>query len=275
MLLQTPSLRHQPGDGLMDDEPPQVKAPDWMVPGASSLGARRPPLLEDDEVHVWRAALDLQASQVPNLQRNLSEDERVRVRRFHFQKDRYRFIVARGLLRVILAHYLDAKPAQLRFCYGAHGKPRLALSEAEELHFSVSHSQGLALFAVTRGQQVGVDLEAIRPHPGNEDVAEQFFTLRETAILRALPPDARQEAFFAFWTRKEAYAKARGEGLTIPLNRFDVSFPSGHPATLVGAGGHPQEASLRSLRDVNPGAGFAAALAIEGPDLKLKCWEWS
>jgi 4'-phosphopantetheinyl transferase len=217
--------------------------------------------------------LDLQVSQVLNLQRSLSEDELARVQRLHFQKDRDRFIVARGLLRIFLAHYLGAQPAQLRFCYGLCGKPRLAMSGAEGLRFSVSHSQGLALFAVTSGRQVGIDLEAIRPHPANEDVAEKFFTLRELALLRALPQDARQEAFFAFWTRKEAYAKAGGEGLTIPLKHLDVSFLSGEPTILLGTRGHPQEASRWSIRDLKPGAGFAGAIAVEGRDWKLECWE--
>lgn len=231
--------------------------------------------LGSDEVHVWCAALDLEASSVRNLQRTLSADERARAERFYFCKDRERFIVARGLLRVILGCYLDMEPGQLRFCYRPHGKPTLAKgSGMGELRFNLSHSHGFALYAIARGREVGVDLERLRPHLEDEQIAERFFSPREIAALRALPPNMRLEAFFNCWTRKEAFIKARGEGLTLPLDQFDVSLAPGEPAAFLSINGDRQEASRWLLQGLAPGPSYVAALAVEGHDLRIKCWQW-
>ena len=232
-------------------------------------------MLESDEVHVWRAALDLKASHVQSLQRTLSADERVRAERFYFPQDRGHFIVARGLLRAILGRYLDMEPGQLRFCYSSYGKPALAReSSGDALRFNLSHSHGLALYAVTRGRELGVDLEYLHPHLAYEQLAERFFSPREVTVLRALPTNTQQEAFFNCWTGKEAYIKARGEGLTLRLDQFDVSLAPGEPVALLSTNGDPQEASRWLLQKLAPGSGYIAALAVEGHDWRLKCWQW-
>lgn len=231
--------------------------------------------LKDKEVHVWRAVLDVEASRIQSLQQSLSTDEWERARRFHFQKDRDHFIAARGLLRVILGLYLSKEPDQLQFCYGPYGKPSLTQEfGGDTLRFNLSHSYGLALFAITRGRELGVDLEQLRSQVTNIQIAERFFSPREVAALRALPINLQQEAFFTCWTCKEAYLKARGEGLTHPLDQFDVSFTPGEPARLLNTYKDPQEASRWSLYKLNPGPGYAAALAVEGHNWKLKCWQW-
>ncbi len=231
--------------------------------------------LGSDEVHVWRVALDLGASGVQNLEQTLSEDERTRAERFYFHKDREHFIVARGLLRVILGCYLDMEPGQLKFCYGPHGKPTLAeRSGMGVLRFNVSHSNGIALYAITRGREVGVDVERLRPDLEDEHIARRFFSSREIVALRAVPANIRLEAFFNCWTRKEAYIKARGEGLTLPLDRFDVSLAPGEPAALLSINGDRQEASRWLLQSLAPGPGYVAALAVEGHELRIKCWQW-
>ncbi len=231
--------------------------------------------LGSDEVHVWRAALDLGASGLQNLEHALSADERARAERFCFWKDRERFIVARGLLRVILGSYLEMEPGQLRFCYGPHGKPTLAEgSGVDAFCFNLSHSQAVALYAITRHREVGVDLERLRPDLEGEQTAERLFSPREIAVLRALPPNLRLEAFFTCWTRKEAYIKARGGGLTLPLDRFDVSLAPGEPAALLSINGDRQEASRWLLQSLAPAPGYLAALAVEGHDLRIKCWQW-
>lgn len=182
----------------------------WRLPPKSlALGI--------DEVHVWRAALDGAASHLQSLWQTLSLDERGRAERFHFRRDHDSFVVARGMLRIILGRYLNAEPDRLRFRYSHYGKPTLAGEFDEEaLCFNLSHSDRLALYAITRGRKIGVDLERIRPDFADEQIAEQFFASGEVAALRALPLHAQQEAFFNCWTRKEAFIKARGEGLSLP-----------------------------------------------------------
>ncbi|MGC2161779.1 MAG: 4'-phosphopantetheinyl transferase superfamily protein [Silvibacterium sp.] len=229
-----------------------------------------------DEVHVWRAALDQQTpSQIQSFLHNLSADEQARARRFHFQRDRKRFIVARGVLRAILADYLNKAPEGLSFRYSSHGKPSLAEeSDRDGTRFSVSHSQEVALYAVSRGREVGIDLEHIRFDMAVLEIAERFFSRREVATLRALPTDMQQQAFFYYWTRKEAYIKARGEGLSLPLDQFDVSVAPGEPATVLGNQRDPSEASRWSLQELVPAPGYVAALAVEGHGWRLANWQW-
>jgi 4'-phosphopantetheinyl transferase len=232
-------------------------------------------VLGSAEVHVWRASLYLEASYIQSLQQILAADELARAGRFYFQKDREHFIVARGLLRIILGRYLDMEPSQLRFCYNHHGKPALDRKlGGDGCSFNLSHSHGLALYAVTRGRKIGVDLERIRPDLADEHIAEQFFSPLEIAALRALHTNIQKEAFFNCWTRKEAYIKAKGKGLSLPLNQFEVSLVPGEPAALFSTNGDPQEAFRWSLQELVPGSNFVAALAVEGHDWQLKCWQW-
>jgi 4'-phosphopantetheinyl transferase len=227
-------------------------------------------------VHIWRARLDQSEACVQRLRQTLSADELARARRFRFQRDRKHFIAGRGLLRLILARYLDLEPSQLRFRYGPHGKPSLVtMSPLETPNFNASDSGGLALYAVTRGRKVGIDLEQIRTDCPCEQIAEQFFSSREKAMLQDLQTEqAKRKAFFGCWTRKEAYIKARGEGLSLPLDQFDVSLAPGEPAKLLEMRGDPLEASRWSLHELYPGPGYAAALAVEGHGVRLACWEW-
>jgi 4'-phosphopantetheinyl transferase len=218
--------------------------------------------------------LNLPASQIHRLRHTLAADELERAERFHFEKDRQHFIAGRGLLRLILGHYLDTTPSQLRFHYSDYGKPALVLSPRQApLNFNVSHSYGLALYAVTLGREVGLDVEKIRSDLEYEEIAERFFSPRESAVLLRLPTEVKPRAFFNCWTRKEAYIKARGEGLSLPLDQFDVSLAPGEPARLLDVRGDPQEASRWSLQALKPVSGYVAALAVEGSDWHLKCWQ--
>jgi 4'-phosphopantetheinyl transferase len=202
--------------------------------------------------------------------------ENERAARFHFQKDRERFMIARGALRVILGRYLNMEPSQVQFSYGPHGKPALAGECAvDALCFNASHSHELVLCAVTRGSNIGVDVEHVRTGMDAEEIAERFFSSQEIATLRSLPPERKQEAFFACWTRKEAYIKARGDGLGIPLDSFSVSFSPGEPAALLGVQGHPEETSRWSLWELNPDPSYAAALAVEGRKRRLRFWQFA
>lgn len=234
------------------------------------------PALAADEVHVWRIALERPIEEVQELQNLLASEEKSRADRFRFEKDRRRFVVVRGLLRVILARYLDLEPSQLRFVYSDYGKPALAPApDTSGLSFNLSHAHELALVAVTRDRHVGIDLEYMRPIPEVEQIAERFFSPQENEILRTFDDSEKLKAFYQFWTCKEAYIKARGEGLSIPLDRFQVVPRPGQAAPVLSVEGDPQEASRWSMRELMPGTCYVAALAVEGKGWRLAQWHYS
>ena len=241
----------------------------WGFPPATII-------LGSDEVHVWQATLDEPPSQIESFLHTLAADEQMRAERFYFQKDREHFITAHGVLRVILSLYLNRAPKCLSFRYSSHGKPALVQESGEDaLRFNMSHSHGVALYAVARGREVGIDLEFIRRDLEVEQIAERFFSRQEIATLRALPADLRRDAFFLCWTRKEAYIKARGEGLSLPLDQFDVSLIPGEPAALLSTRPDSDEALRWSLQELPLASGYMAALAVEGRGWSLSCWEWA
>jgi 4'-phosphopantetheinyl transferase len=212
---------------------------------------------------------------VQQLAQTLSEEEHRKAKCFHFEQDRKRFIVGRGVLRTILGLYLGVEPSLLRFCYNSHGKPYLAdRFGGGALQFNLSHSHELALYAFTRGREIGVDLEYIRYIPDAEQIAASFFSARENTVLHTLPTSQKQETFFNCWTRKEAYIKAIGNGLAQPLDKFDVSLAPGEPARLLSVDGAPEEASRWSLKALTPAPGYVAALAVEGHNWSLTYWQF-
>jgi 4'-phosphopantetheinyl transferase len=254
----------------MEPEVPQPRL------GFHWLAAKAPVAIRSDQVDVWRAHLDVGHSHTGELEQFLSQDELARAKRFYVERDRNRFVVARGLLRSILGRYLDIEPSHIEFIYGPYGKPSLADEFAVQgIRFNLSHSDGLALYAIACGREVGVDVERLRlDFPGRE-IAERFFSPREVAMLFALPSNRQPEAFFNCWTRKEAYIKARGEGLSVPLSDFDVSLAPGEPARLLYTSAGPNETSRWTLRELNLyETDFVAAVAVEGHDWRLKCWSW-
>lgn len=217
----------------------------------------------------------MSSQRVESLRRILTEDERRRADGFCFEEDRERFIAARGILRILLGRYLNLEPGRLNFCYGSHGKPALAEKSGEDtLSFNVSHSHRLALFALARGREVGVDVEYVRSDLELAEIAARFFSPQEAATLRSLPAEMRMEAFFACWTRKEAYIKARSEGLSLALDGFSVSLVPGEPAMLLNTREDPSEAARWTLRELKPGPGYAAALAAKGHGWRLVCRHW-
>ena len=248
-------------------EPAGEAASQWRAPPAD-------PTLAGDDVHVWRAPLDLPPARVAELRRALSDDEAQRADRLRFDHLRAHAVVSRGLLRTILSRYLRLAPHQLVFRANAFGKPALASPDtAGELHFSVAHSGGLVLYAFARAHPVGVDLEQIRADLDYELIAATVFSAQERAVLRALPQELQGAAFFACWARKEAYIKAHGAGLSLPLDRFTVAFAPGQPARLLSSD-HDDPARW-SLRALEPGPGYAGALAVRGHGWRLTCWQWS
>ena len=231
--------------------------------------------LAASDVHVWLASLDQTAAYVEQLAETLTADERTRVARFYFERDRHDFIVARGLLRTILAHYLNTAPRDIRFHLGHAGKPSIQPApQPPGIRFNLSHSGRLVLYAIARQWEVGVDIEYMSPLRDLESIAAHVFSRREQAVLHALPEEVKRQAFYACWTRKEAYIKANGDGLARGLDQFDVSLAPGEAAQLVNVEWDPGEASRWSLQDLPLIPGYAAALAIEGKEWRLSCWEW-
>jgi 4'-phosphopantetheinyl transferase len=214
-----------------------------------------------DEVHVWRIELDCAATGAAALRATLSLDEEQRAARFRSPELCARWTVARGALRCILATYARCEPNVLMFRTGPHGKPALA-SPVEDISFNLSHTDGLALVAVAGSGRVGIDAEAVRSTIEIEDLSRRFFAPAEAAEILALSPDARLAAFFTCWTRKEAFVKALGGGLSVPLERFQVSVRSDEPARVLWVDG--EESDRWSLLDVGE-PGVAAALVVEGP----------
>jgi 4'-phosphopantetheinyl transferase len=223
-------------------------------------------ILPRDEVHIWLVRLN-STSQMHRWERLLSSEERDRAGRFRFLKDRNRFILARGSLRSLLGSYLRCKPENVRFAYGALGKPAVdGQSGALGLRFNLSHSKDLLLIAFARRREVGVDIEWIRAGADHENIAEYLFSPREVASLRSLPLTLQRESFFNSWTCKEAYAKALGTGLSERLVQFEVSLLRREPAPPL----NPGSASRWSIYTLAPPLGYAAALVVEGYDWRLK-----
>ena len=217
--------------------------PNWPA------GPEQPRLLPG-EIHIWRAPLT-NAARFAAAEAVISRDESLKAGRFAFAPDRDRFIAAHGALRMVLADYLAADPCDLEFQIGSSGKPAL-VQTFTDLRFNLSHSGDLALIAVTRGRDVGVDVELVQEDIAFEQIVEHYFDPAEAWSLRTAPPAARVARFFDLWTRKEACLKAEGSSL----------------------GGNPRLDRFR-VRNLCPAQGYAGAIACEGEDWELACWDWS
>jgi 4'-phosphopantetheinyl transferase len=226
------------------------------------------PALAEDEVHVWCGALEGRAD-TSGLLPALSEEERERLGRFRSRQAGNQFAVGRGLLRALLGRYLGVPPHWLTFRQGPQGKP--ALADPDALFFNASHSHGLALYAVTRLAEVGVDVEQVRPFANDLALAQRFFCSAESRALAALPETARVEAFFRLWTCKEAYLKACGTGLAHGLERVEMGV-SPAPPRILRIDGQEAPAARWSLEALTPVPGYVGALALEAHGYRLRCW---
>ena len=231
----------------------------WTEPPSS-------PSLETGTVHVWRIALNQEDDRLERFRRTLEAGELERAGRFHFDKDRRHFIVARGFLRSVVARYLGSQPEALRFEYGAYGKP--ALGTEHTLRFNLSHSNEVALLAVSLDAEIGVDVEHIRADFASEDIARRYFSRAEVEVFNALPPEERVAAFFRCWTRKEAYIKAIGKGFSQALSAFDVTLAPGMAPALLRA--EDDDASRWWMSDIEVGEGYAGALIVERPVAQVR-----
>jgi 4'-phosphopantetheinyl transferase len=233
----------------------------WQTPA-------QPFALPLDCVHVWRAELACSPNTLQMYAASLSPDEQERATRFRFSKDRDHYISARGILRRLLAGYLPAEPSAINFTVNAFGKPALDASFASSLEFNLSHSGGWALFAFAWDRRVGVDIELCRSEVNFAALADSVFSSKERQFLRLMPAAYRAPAFYACWTRKEAYIKAQGQGMSLALDSFDVSLTPGQPA-LLATRPDPNESRRWTMYDLYPAEGCAAALVVEGSRASL------
>ncbi len=229
--------------------------------------------LQPNEVHVWGIGLTQPETSVQKLATMLAEEERERAAHFQFEHLRQRFLVGHGALRHILSRYTGCAAENLRFVYGPFGKPALAFEG--DLHFNLSHSEDLALVAVTRGSEIGIDVERFRLVTECDRIAQTNFSPREYETFCALEHYEKLAAFFRCWTRKEAFIKALGLGLNMPLDQFEVAFAPGEAARLLRIHHVDAAAARWSLLALHPAPGYTAALAVEKTEFKPSFWQWA
>lgn len=257
----------QLGDTVL--QPPSILSPrDWkstfLVPSLST-----------GEVHVWRVNLEREQKINERHFSFLDQTEQAKARSFAFPHLRERYVTAHAVLRLLLASYLDIAPSLVRFQSNEYGKPAVAFPRGSDLQFNISHSHSLALYAFTRERPVGVDVEQVRPEVATLDLARTCFSPAEVTRWQTLPPAHQPNAFFQCWSRKEAYIKVRGMGLSMPLDSFDVALAPDEPCRLLRVAGEPDAEQRWSLYPLFPGPGYAGALAVEGSPLAIRLWDWS
>jgi 4'-phosphopantetheinyl transferase len=227
------------------------------------------------EVHLWVVPLIISAEKSSYFKSILSPDEQERAGCFRKSRDAQRYVAARGSLRSLLGKYLRIEPDRLQFAYNAFGKPHIVGEEPlTSMKFSVSHSDDLALFGFARGHELGVDVERIRPEIEVEDLAARYFSPNEFEKLRSLPADQQREAFYCGWTRKEAYLKARGEGLSFPLDRIEVSLTPDEPAMIRKVSGDPDVSRRWIVQHLSPAPRYVGAAAVEGRDIAFRSYRY-
>ena len=232
------------------------------------------PVLREDELHVWRAGTAASVDTLRAAEAFLAADERERAERFRHEPSRTAYVVARAALRRIVGAYLDNDPESVRFAYSASGKPCLADPDGgARLQFNLSHSGEWAVYAFAINRPVGVDVEEIRQMPDLMDIARRFFAASEYAALRSLEGAGRLESFFACWTRKEAYLKARGLGLSASMSEFVVSVSASEPPRLLAERENPGEAHRWAFRTVDVGPGYAGAVVVEGQPARVRFFD--
>jgi 4'-phosphopantetheinyl transferase len=248
-----------------------------MTPQSSTswMDIRIIPMLEADEVQVWQFGLEVTPREYDSDLAHLSPDEITRADRYRFERHRMRFVHGRATLRHLLSAWSGMAPREIRFQYSERGKPGLISSA--NLHFNLSHSGDRALLAVTRGSEPGVDIEQLRPVRDAIEIARRFFTEREATGIGALSGEERMLAFFRCWTRKEAWLKSNGAGITGGLNQVEVTFLAGEPAAILSIAGDCDAGAAWHVEDLAPGPGYVGALAIESnrrtPRIRRFVWK--
>lgn len=227
--------------------------------------------LESHHADIWRISLDVEPDTVKRFESTLSAEESHRAAKFQFPADHDRYVIAHGFLRAVLARYLGGNPSHFKFSVNSYSKPAL---KGHDLEFNLSHSADFALVAVTHNRKIGVDVERIRSGISAHVIARQYFSKAEVAELEMVPLELRERAFFVGWTRKEAYIKAQGMGLSLGLDSFDVSITPDQPAILHATRPNPEEAARWTLISFPIDPRYEAAVAVCGLSLDFRFLDW-
>ena len=239
------------------------------------LSPPEPLSLPQNTVDVWRGIVDCPKGSLRDFWDILSKDEQERALRYKFPIHRDRYIAARGILRRILGRYITQGPQTFLFSLGPHGKPFLNKNNSASCKFNVAHSGDLALYAISYDLEVGIDVETHRDTIDYQSMISRILTEQEASQLWALSQEDRQAAFFSCWTKKEAYLKARGNGLIFPMKQIAVGVATKQPSSLLEVHGDPGEATRWSLKELLPGPGYSAAVVASGSEWHLRCWDYS
>ncbi len=240
---------------------------EWLVP---------PDLLtlHDGEVHVWRGIVDIPSSDLQVYWETLNGDEQQRARRLRFTQHQRRFTAARGMLRSLLGHYLDLAPQDIELGIGSHGKPFVENPVARNLYFNISHSQRIALFGFSHESEIGIDVEGPQPRLDYQSVAKRIMSSQEQVWLNSLPIPKQKTAFLTCWTRKEAFAKAYGKGLTFPFRDLTVTFQPDQLASIVNIKDPWLNSRPWTMFPVYPRARYAGALVVAGRPHTIRYWDY-
>ena len=231
--------------------------------------------LLNSHVHIWKANISPSQRVCHYCEKLLSPDEHARAQQFKFRQHQQAFITARGILRLILSRYLHTSPQSLTFEQGPHGKPALTFPSTPPILFNVSHSHHLALYAVTLENEVGIDIEYHRLTLNLPALIQRICSPQEKMILTALSAAEQKKGFFTCWTQKEAYVKAIGKGITIPLETITVLFSQSNSEERRDLGDEKQDISTWSISEISVDSDYSAALAIQNTDSTNSYWEWS
>ena len=226
------------------------------------------------EVHVWRGIVDIPSADLQVYWETLNTDEQGRALRFRFPQHRTRFISARGMLRKLLGYYLSLAPQDIELGIGLQGKPFVQCQGPQQLYFNVSHSQRLVLMAFSTSSEVGIDVEGHQKHLDHQAIAKRIMNEQETSWLHSLPVSKQKSAFFNCWTRKEAFVKAHGKGLTFPLRNVTVSFLPGQPTSILKVENHELNILSWSIYSICARPLYAGALVVAGKPRTIKYWDY-
>jgi 4'-phosphopantetheinyl transferase len=263
-VLGRPNNSSSSVDNAVEEEITSHESLLWMEPAPY-------PVLAEGALHIWQAKLDRPEGELAELANLLSADEHERAARFHFERDRQHYLAGRGILRNILARYVSQPAENLVFGYGSRGKPSLA---GAPVQFNLAHSGGVTVIAVARRSAVGIDIEQIRVVPRWEGVTNSFFSAGEREAIRSLPSIDRLYGFFTCWTRKEAYLKATGDGIGVPLDRFDVSVIPGSQPRLLHVEDAPEETGRWHFHALPLTTDFIGVAAHDGPIDVVQHFHW-
>ena len=224
------------------------------------------------EIHIYYLCEDSRYNYNNSFINNLSDDEINKINRFIFEKDRITHTISKGTLRYIMSGYLNLKPEEIIFNQNEYGKPFISEDQnPEKIQFDLSHSGDMIIYAISKGRNIGIDIQEIKDSDSVIDIVEHYFSETEKSAFRSLPDEQKLKGFHSCWARKEAYIKALGLGLSYPLNSFSMPVTPEYSSAVI----YDDKGTAYSVTDIITSPGYAATVAVEGSDAELQHFEWS